>query len=486
MKVLFDCILTSSPAKCSTTIQFVTLAGLLLEADPTCFIYWPIPDRLDDEEKAFYPVSDRILYLPIRQHKDRMREYLRLSDDMAELISFYSVKTWDWDVLVTVRVPQIAQMRAISTSPRQPMLGWMRKIIAIEDMMVLSKKPTVGQSAPESQDRMLLASYLDADITLIPAYHEKTWVAQVAAEHVSFSARKTLNEKLREVCQLRLSKHDYGLKTEHRYKGDRKLGVAFVGRLERFGTRIHVMNDMLKNQFILHSETVRPFVCTVTEGDKFLDAEAIEVLHPAREEFWRISREEMDVALAFSVDVELSLSKLEPVMFGVPLIAIKAPWSVGMLGESYPFYVANETEGFGMINLFKNDYEGMYAKFAEWYSSWFVPEYTRRENEDGMYNHLLAECLEAEARKVKLGQSGKTNGTVAALRNYAGTEFVMADAMSAGLHEDLTALKVQSTQKFAEEAGLIWMTNWQYLRVALKLHFGYQDAGVRAGHLKKE
>jgi len=485
MKVLFDCIVTAQPSKCSTTIQFVTLSGLLLDADPDCYIYWPIPDRLTEEEKDFYPKSERILYIPIRQHKDRMREYLRLSDEMAGLISFYSPETWDWDVLVTVRVPQITQMRAISSSTREPKLTWMRKIIAIEDMMVLSKKPTVGQSAPESQDRALITSYLDADVTLIPAYHEKAWVRQVASTYFSFSVQKTLNEKIREVCQLRLSQHDYGYKTEHRYKGDRKLGVAFVGRLERFGTRIDMMNDLLKNQFILHNEKVRPFVCTVTDGDRFLDSEAIEVLHPPREEFWRIAREEMDVALAFSVDVELSLSKLEPVMFGVPLIAIKAPWSVGMLGEDYPFYVSGEQQAFGMINIFRENYDEMYEKFIKWYVEWFVPEYTRREEEDGMYNHLLAECLEAEQRKLTVGPAAQTNRTIKALIKCAGDDFVMFDAINAGLHEDLNALAPKTTHKFAERAGLIWMTNWQPLRVGLKGYHGYRDASVKAGHLKR-
>lgn len=120
MKVLFDCILTGEPRKCSTTIQFYTLANMLLR-NPGVFIYWPVPEYVSEQDFEFYPKSDRIKYFRTHQFKDRMKEYNRIPDWLMNMLTFYG-STWDWDVLVTVRTPQVPMMKTVAISPRQ--MSW--------------------------------------------------------------------------------------------------------------------------------------------------------------------------------------------------------------------------------------------------------------------------------------------------------------------------------------------------------------------------
>lgn len=489
MKVLFDCILTHHPESCSTNAQFLTLAEELL-MHPGVFIYWPVPTMVTDEHMAVYPKDARIKYVRTHQSKDRMREYNRVMPDLADLLSFEG-SAWDWDVLVTVRTPQVPTMRVISTTPRRcGRRDWSKRIIVIEDMMVLSKKPTVFQSNEAVQDRMTLEGYFAADQVLMPAYHHKGWVRTVAKEHFSMSRVRELEMKIREVSHLSLP--DMHLKGDYRWSGDiaqRRMNVAFVGRLERTNARLTSINKMLANQFILHGDKVYPFICTVSEtgspGEGHLDLDAIEILHPKRLEFHRIAREEMDLAVFFHIDSELNMSILEPMCFGVPIIVKKAAWSIGMLGEKYPYFVDTDTQGYALINKFADNYGSMYKVFSEWYTSVFVPLYTKRREEDDLYKHLLQEILRpVEDMQGKLGASAEDNEIVQLIAEHGGQEFVLLDLIKAlgKTHLRTLAGKVGLAP---ESSPLTWLIGWNDFRLALMAFHGYTDASVQVGHMKK-
>lgn len=481
MKVLFDCILTQTPEKCSTNAQFVTLAEQLLQK-PGVFIYWPRPKWLTDEEKATYPQDDRIKYFPVSQRKDRMKEYNGISPEFDNLLSFDG-GAWDWDVLVTVRVAQIPMMRVKSVSPRQEgRRDWTKRIIAIEDMMILSLKPTVVQSNLAVQDRATLEGYLAADAVLIPAYHEKAWALKVARDHFSPARVMDLRAKLEEVCHLTLG--DFDLKDEYRYRGDRKMNVCFVGRMERSNARLEVVSEVLSNQWIFNGNKVHSFICTVSAegspGERKIDGDAIEMRHPNRQEFHRIAREEMDVAVFYHVDVELNMSMLEPITFGVPEIVKRAPWSIGMLGEDYPLFVNNALEGYALVQAFLDDYDTMYGKFAKWFVEWFVPTYTKRMTEQGMYRRLHEEIFHVTPDDKKLLGSMAQNEIVQLIAEHGGKEFVLYDLLKS-MDDKLRSL----AGKIGVERGLIWATPWNEFRVALREIHGYDDASTTLGHMKK-
>ena len=483
MKVLFDCVLTAKdPAKCSTTWQFFYMAEKLLELDPNLYIYWGVPnDYLGDE---FYPKNERIKYFPISYSVDRMKEYQRLQPEMIKAISAHG-DFWDWDVLITVRSPLVAQMRTIGNSVRSTGIEKLRKIVVIEDMMVCSKKPTVALSSKVTQDMQLLVSYLASDVVVIPAFHEKKWALELAREYLSFSQVRELGKKLLEVSHVTLGIYDYGLKKELYKKGD-IFNLAFVGRLEKVDNKLAYINKVFENQFILGKNRVNAFVCTVTPNEKIFDTEIFPILHPKRDEFWNICKTGMDLCIGYTVDTELNLSKLEPLLFGVPLIINKADWSIGMLGEDYPFFCNNETECYGWIEKFKNDYEGMYAIFSEWYENWFIPTYKEREEKAGMYNVIFKEITSFRENLSVLSEARRDNIVVKGLAKVDwGNGLSIFDAIKQAHVDDVGAMKSKVNKDQFNDLGLVWATDFKAYRDTLIHYYGFEDAGVETGFLRR-
>lgn len=428
------------------------------------------------------PKNDRIKYIPLYQSKDRMKEYNRIRPELEDLVSFNG-QGWDWDVLVTVRSTQTAMLRVLCGSPRSEARMWSKRIILIEDMMILSEKPTVAQSACDVQDRLTVEGYLAADTVLIPAYHEKKWVMNSAKKHFSPSVLRDMDRKIREVCHLNMPK--YELKTKHRFKGGRKMGVAFVGRMERMAARLTSINEILSKQFIMHGNEVHPFICTISDSTKGVDESAVEIRRPNREEFHRIAKEEMDVAVYFFVDVELSMSMLEPVSMGVPAIVVDAPWSRAALGDDYPFYAKGETQAYAMVNMFRENYDAQYVKFAKWFKAWFIPTYDLRVKNDGLYKHLVEEIQYQYPDAEENLQTLKKNSIVKLLVEKGGQEFRMLDLIKSmkGTELDSLAAKVQDNDR--EKRNLVFSTPWNEFRLALKQFYGYEDASTDLGHLRK-
>lgn len=467
-------------------MQFVKLADMLMAQRHDLYIYWAIPKGLPEKIRSEYEEHERIKYIEIEQNwRDRNVEYRRLPAEYSRILR-NDGECWDWDVMVTVRTPLIPNIRAIASSYRIPKSSRKKKILCIEDMMVCTKKPTVAMGDYEAQDIMLLSGYIASDVVLCPAYHQKRWALDIAREHLSASHIRDLMYKFREVSHLCLDDYKQrGLKTKFKYDGKRKMNVAFVGRLERFGMRLDSMNSILGNSFILHSDKIHPFICTITEGEAFVDTAAIEVRHPKQKEFWKICREEMDLTLAFSIDVELNMSKLEPTLFGVPTVVIRAPWSEAMFGEDYPFLVKTETEAYGWVKAFQDDYEKCYGMFSDWFNNWFIPTYTKREKEDGMYDILVAETLNYNETLLKhVSDSFEHNAFVSDVASCmeVGKVFTLDSLLS----DMVKAKKMEGAQLAKLRNGvdgfnLAFGQDWHYVRSGLQLYHNVEDAGKDAG-----
>lgn len=487
MKVFFDCILTAgSPKHCSTTMQFAKLAEMLFAAREDIFIYWAIPKGLPGAKRKDYEEHPKIKYIEIEQDwGDRNVEYRRLPAEYSRILR-HEGDCWDWDVMVTIRAPLIPNIRAICSNYRNPKVSRKKKILCIEDMMASSKKPTVSIGDIEAQDLMLVSGYVASDMVLCPAYHQKRWALELARDHLSASHVRTIMKNFREVSHLCLGDYpEQGLKDKFKYKGDRKLNVAFVGRLERFGTRLNVMNSILSNTFILHNDKVHPFICTITEGDTHVDTCAIEVRHPKQKEFWRICREEMDLTISFSVDVELNMSKLEPTLFGVPTIVIRAPWSEAMFGKDYPFMVKSENEAYAWVTKFQEEYDKWYEVFAEWWNNWFMPTYQQREAEDGMYTILLDEILNyPEHAESYLPDTFKDNRMVADVFNAMPKgEVINFETVLRGLVADkkMDNGTLYKYVKGIDGSNLTFSIDWHMIRLGLIHYHGVKDAGAEPG-----
>jgi hypothetical protein len=226
--------------------------------------------------------------------------------------------------------------------------------------------------------------------------------------------------------------------------------LVFAGRLEKTAARIESINEVFKNQFILHSERIEPKILSVSaplcRAEEQLEKDAMEVLHLGRNDFWKMAKERMDLALYFHVDGGLLMSIFEPVSFGVPAIVKDAPWSRSVFGDRYPFYADNETQAYGLVNMFLNDYAGMYAQFVQWFEAWFVPEYTRRSSEDNLFDNVSQSVL---APQVPSNIDGlKKNRIVQLLLEHGGKEFKMFEVLERLSKTHLKSLGVKLSEDF--------------------------------------
>lgn len=480
IKIVFDMIVTSSADRCSTVVQFVTLAKLLLQR-PDVFIYWPVPDSFTEDDYAFLPKSDRIQYIPVWMPVDRMKEYNRMPEYLLGLLYFIG-PGWDWDVVVTVRTCQVPWMRVAATSIKTPHMAWTKRIYVIEDMLLLSKKPSVGQSNPDVQDRQTIEGMLAADRVFMPAYHQIPWIMEVARLHFSMARVREISHKLEEVCHLNMP--GYSLKDEL-YDGSRKLEVAFVGRISRHGSRIKELNELFVRHFIMHGERIHPFVCTVSSSSRGIEDDVIDVYHPNREEFHKIARTKMDLAVYFYLDVELNMSMLEPISMGVPAIVADGKWSRAMVGDNYPFFVRPGTDAYGMVLEFQRNYAAMYAKFAEWFEDWFVPTYTKRIEEQGMYSRIVDAVLTPNEYPKERLEKARKNRVVNDFIRVGGDEFVMEALITEVGEKEFGSLPAKAGETWKSNRGLVWHSPWNDYRLALIHGFGYEDASTITGHLRK-
>jgi hypothetical protein len=170
LKILFDPIYSGHLDRCSTAFKYRSIVEHnLAQGREDWFYYWVIPprDTLTEEELAWLPQAPQIRYLEVVNLEDRMREYMRFTRDL-DFIYGFNGDYWDWDVVVTVRTSQIANMRAVMSSPRQVTIGRkLKKVICLEEMLIIDRKKTVAKSDIPAQELLTVAGYLCADLTLV-------------------------------------------------------------------------------------------------------------------------------------------------------------------------------------------------------------------------------------------------------------------------------------------------------------------------------
>ena len=494
VKVLLDPVLTAQePSRCSTYIQFYTLANQLLSERPNVFLYWPIPTWVTDEDKKWLPQHERIRYFPITQHKDRTKEYVTLRDEMDKLIAFNG-ELWDFDIMITVRAGLVPLLKMISTSPRQVSHAWTKEIWIIEEMPLMAFKKSVAVLHPDVQDLYTISGHLAAEVSLVMSYHEKPKMIQAAMQWLAPTHVRALDKKMTEVIPSQLK--TFALKDPAFYfvpGAGKPFCISYVGRLGSGGTNLDKIYSAMTKQWIIRGgNKVRLLVLTVSTAGTGMPPEHIELQRAPREEFWRIAREEMHLQIVMHTEAGFLLALAEPLSFGVPAIVLRANWAVGMLGKDYPFYVSGELEAYTLMKLFYEDYAGMYARFTKWYEEYFVPVFTRRFQDDLMYSILVGHVDRFEAGMIprfkdKLGGRAG-NEIVAEVLKEVGNrqEFVLFDIMRK-LADDgiLRSLQQKLEVEDRDTRGLVWATPWNDFRLLLKACHDWEDASTTVGHLKR-
>jgi hypothetical protein len=493
MKILLDPILTALPSRCSTFVQFATWVDLHVKAKtPDLFFYWMVAEwgLKDQAEIDWLPKSDMLRLIPVPQHHDRTREYLSLHDAHDQLIGF-SGSLWDWDVIVTVRSGLAALYKLLAVSPRQNHRTWVKQVWVIEEMPLMSFKSSVVTIDADVQDRFTIGGYQAADRVVVMSYHEGVEIIARARELVNPSAVMKLQDKIKAVVPVQNPMFELK-KPKSLFKPGqgKKFNLAFVGRLSKTDNVAEVYNVITKQWIMRGADRVRMLVCTASSlHSRAAPPKYMDLVSAPREEFWRLCREEMDVVVVMHNEGGFSLSVAEPLGFGVPVIAKRMPWAVGMLGEDYPFFVDNETQAYARVKAFYDDYATEYAAFKKWHKDWFKPTYERRYRDDLLYDVLdgYLDSARGTVERFRTTAPSMANNDIVQRLAKAGKEFIVFDAIKA-LDEagELRGLGRKASDEARDEWGLVWSTPWQDYRLALKAFYGYRDASIKVGHLIKD
>jgi hypothetical protein len=173
------------------------------------------------------------------------------------------------------------------------------------------------------------------------------------------------------------------------------------------------------------------------------------------------------------------------------VIMMRADWSIGMFGPDYPFYVTTELQAYAMAKAFHDDYEQMYALFAEWHEKHLRPLFGQRE-ESWVYK-LMTDALDefesrTRSRHIEKHSGKADNSVIRAILEAAKDrdEIVLFDLLrEMGESGALKSVSDKLEDGDRETRGLVWATSWNELRVILKNHFGWEDASTEVGHLRR-
>lgn len=492
MKVLFDPIYSTQPYKCSSAYKFKVIAERLLAARPDVFIYWPVPAWADETSREWLPKSERILYLDHAVTKDRVREYQCFYRELEEKVSFHG-QCWDYDVLITMRTAQVPTMRASMISPRQKKQTWTKKLILLEEMAILDFRLTVPVSNPEVQDMQTIAGYLASDVSYITANHVRDGIIRTARGIYAPSKVRQLQDKLRLVNPVAFT-DTHTKPVEHRFKrGEEPFCLGFVGRMSNSMTRLPDVYDVMDKSWIMKGDKgFKVLISTVSTGVKLKPPEFVQFENNPREVFWQRVKQDMHLVISMSIDAEFSMSLIEPVLFGTPLVIAREDWTEGLLGKEYPFFVSGKTQALGMVKAFYEDYATLYQQFLDWRENVFLPRFAPGGvYERNLYNDLLAEIVDFDretAERYRTDHPGRRDNEAVKLVAEAVAdqdEFDLFDVLRK-LGESGALRNLDAKLDDADGARhLTFMTPWHDMKMMLSAFYGFEDASVRLGHMRR-
>ena len=493
MKVLFDPIYSTQPDKCSSASKFRKIALQLLATRDDVFIYWPIPPWVNEQARAWLPQSDRIRYVEFDSFKDRVREYQLYGRELESLISFFG-DFWDYDVLITMRTAQVPTMRVSMNSPRLAAQAWCKKVVLLEEMAILDFRKTVPVSAPAVQDALTVLGYLSADVAYITAQHVRHGILVTARNTYAPSKVRELDRKLRLVNPSILEQVETK-PPERRFKrGEEPLCLGFVGRMSNSMTRLPDVYDVMDKQWIMKGDQgFKVLISTVSVNVKLPPPEFVVLENNPRDKFWARLKEDMHLVISMSIDAEFSMSLIEPVLFGTPLVIVREDWTEGLLGKEYPFFVENKTQAYGMVQAWHDNYGGLYARFLDWRENVFLPRFAPGgAYSTSLYDDLLRETarfdLDAAATYAEKHPGKKNNELARQVIEEGGDDFVLFDVVQRLADKGVLRgnnVERKLSKDFATGTNTTFLTPWHDLKMIFQAFYGYRDASVQVGHFRR-
>jgi hypothetical protein len=372
MKILIDPVYTGKAHKCSTSYLAWELIEGLAKARDDVFFYLMYPkhsESNEEEMKFLQRMPDRVNLFPYPYlQMDRVEEQFKLTDDFIHLLSPGDTPIWDYDVVISSRIPQLPFMRNVSgREVANYPHGTQRLFIGLEEMPIFSFRDTVSWAPGGFMDLVSLAAYESAGAMIINNLWTKDAVSRVARQWLSPSRVMDLSKQMHEALPVKLQR----LGPSKTSVTHHSLNVVFAGRMT--GTRnFKEVAELLRTHFsypLGKGDKPLRYVVSTNSGSSgsvnIGEIDFMEVQHNNREQFHALLKEQAYVVVNLSTVEDFSLSTYEPLLFGVPTIVPKHPWA-DFLGKDYPFRAHDFKEAYAMVKDFATDYEGQIAKFRAW------------------------------------------------------------------------------------------------------------------------
>ena len=500
LKILLDPVYSGLLPGCSSAFKCRALIETALEKHGRTdwFFYWLVPPNLNEAEKEWLPKHPNVRYIEYPYLKDRMREYSLFRKEMDEILAFNG-SFWDFDVLFTSRTSMVPTARAVMSSPRQKTTGYkLKKVLVFEEMIVLDTRPSVAKSDVLAQELMTLSGYLCSDVTYLVTRKEQDEIVRTARKYLSPSKVIEMIGKFQRISQL-----DIGLarlkEQKFRFrKGERPMCLTFAGRMEKVSCNLQDVFDIMDKQWIMKGDLkFKTLICTISQAFPLTPPAHTEIRQASRAEFYKAAQEEMDLQIILHRDAEFSLSLVEPMVMGVPLVLIDQPWTRSIWGDEYPFYVNGYTEAYAMVLAFYDDYEGMYAKFAEWQQGEFAPRLMQGGDQsislyeasfdfmEGHEHYLETQPL-GGFQELFAGRKGNEIFQKLVTEALKLDEFVLYELIrKLGADGEFELLQQKTEPGDRDRRRITFSTPFNEWRLMMKAYYGFEDASTTVGHLRK-
>lgn len=491
MKYLFDPILSGQPHKCSSAFKYREIAQRILECDPHGFIYWPVPTWVKEEGREWLLKHPRIQYFDVFAYKDRVREYIRFPEWLEDAC-FNNGTRWDCDFIITMRTAQVPNMWLNKSPYRDNRQHALSRIILLEEMALLSSRMTVFANHPVGTDLATVNGHFMASRSYITAQHVRDQLLTAAYQSLPPSKVREMDKHLHLVRPLTLQAFETF--SDKKVKAKKKpLKATFVGRMNRSMSQFELSSKSTEYDWIMQGEEgIEYKASTVSDAIKDNPLHC-EIRQNNREQFWDMLKNETDVVLYLAVDGEFSLSMIEPMCLGVPVLLNRTDQSMGLVGKEYPFFVSNKVEILGYLKAFRDDYVTQYQKFIDWRDGIFQDRMNTGAYRNNLYDHLLksigtdiAQIFESLAMFQPKDVSEKKSDF---LRGYdellaSRDEIVLPNVL--GEIPNVEGIKDKLDPQDWRTRSMSFQTPWQPLRLRAIAYHGYVDASHQLGHLKKE
>lgn len=392
MKVLIDPVYTGRPSTCSTSYVAWKNIKAIAEKWPDAYFYLTYPKEWwEDEDEVNWVVdqefSERVtLHFVDKMTTDRLTDLLLFPRDILDIVSPTAKESWDADIIVTTRIPQIGMYRANSSRRVGYGKGTYRGIFGLDDMPMLQFRDTVAWGNTGEFDIHTMGQYLMSDGLILSDLWTKQKMLTLSREYFAPSRVMELREHVQEALPVKLTQ----LQMAPKFTPGETFNVVFAGRIT--GTRnFKGVADLLRKQYSypLGKGPMKFIATTNSQSIGSINAgeiDFIEFQHNNRAQFHALLKEKAHVIVNLSTVEDFSLSTYEPLTFGVPVIVPRRPWA-DFLGKDYPFRADDIKEAYALISLMATDYEAQYAKFKAWHDT------TWMELVNGPRNRSTSEVL---------------------------------------------------------------------------------------------